>query len=315
MKALIFGITGQDGSLLANFLLNKGYDIIGASRDLNNTDNLNIQNIKNKIKLLKVDYLNYAEIKKIIDIECPNEIYNLSGQTSIGLSYSIPLETYQSIVCTTMYILESIRNNKSQIKFFNASSIECYGNNNKIITENSIHNPVSPYGTAKSMTQGIVNNYRSIYGLHVCSGILSNHESQFRSNKFVTKKIVDAAYNISKGITNYFEVGDITIVRDWGWAEEYVEAIYQTMKVETPDDFIIATGKSISLEEFINYTFNKFNLDYKKYIKINKSFFRSNEVKSFQLDNSKAKKILNWTPRVSVYQVIDKLVEYIKIKN
>ena len=316
MKAIIFGITGQDGTLLANFLLKKGYDVIGTTRDLSNTSNLIALNIDDKIKLKKIDTLKYNEINEIIEIECPNEIYNLSGQTSVGNSYSSPLETYQSIVCTTSYILESIRINQPKIKFFNASSIECFGdNNNKIINENSNHNPVSPYGTAKSMSQGLINDYRSIYGLNISSGILSNHESQLRSNKFVSQKIVDAANDISKGIVDYLEVGDISIVRDWGWAEEYIEAIYKSMKIDTLDDFILATGKSISLEEFINYTFIKFNLDYKKHIKINKSFIRPNEIKNIQLDNSKAKKFLNWAPKLSVYQVIDKLVEYKKIKN
>ena len=316
MKAIIFGITGQDGTLLANFLLKKGYDVVGTTRDLNNTVNLRSLSILDKIKLKKIDILKYSEINQLIATECPNEIYNLSGQTSVGNSYSSPLETYQSIICTTLYILDSIRINQSKIKFFNASSIECFGdNNNKIITEDSKHNPVSPYGVAKSITQGLVNNYRTLYGLHICSGIFSNHESQLRSNKFVSQKIVETAMDISKGIVDYLEVGDISIVRDWGWAEEYVEAIYKSMQIDTPDDFIFATGKSISLEEFINYTFIKFNLDYKKHIKINKSFIRPNEIKNILLDNSKAKKILNWAPKISVYQVIDKLVEYNKIKN
>ena len=316
MKAIIFGITGQDGTLLANFLLKKGYDVIGTTRNLNNISNLIKLNINDKIKLKKVNILKHVEINEIIEMECPDEIYNLSCQTSVGDSYFSPLETYQSIVCTTMYILESIRNNQPKIKFFNASSIECFGdNNNNIINENSRHNPVSPYGTAKSMSQGLINNYRSIYGLHICSGILSNHESQLRSNKFVSQKIVDAANDISKGVIKYIEVGDISIVRDWGWAEEYIEAIYKSMKIDSPDDFIIATGKSISLEEFINYTFIKFNLDYKKHIKINKSFIRPNEIKKIQLDTSKANRLLNWTPQISVYQVIDKLVEYKKINN
>jgi GDPmannose 4,6-dehydratase len=310
MKAVIFGITGQDGTLLANFLLKKGYDVVGTTRDLNNIDNLIKLNIADKIKLRKVDILKFNEINEIIENEYPNEIYNLSGQTSVGNSYLLPLETYQSIIFTTMYILESIRNINSKIKFFNASSIECFGDNNKIITENTKHNPVSPYGTAKSMSQGLINNYRSIYGLHICSGILSNHESQLRSNKFVSQKIVDAAIDISKGVRDYLEVGDISIVRDWGWAEEYIEAMYKLMKIDIPDDYIIATGKSISLEEFINYTFNKFNLDYKKHIKINKSFIRTNEIKKINIDNSKIKSVLSWTPQVSVYQVIDKLVEY-----
>lgn len=316
MKAIIFGVTGQDGTLLADFLLKKGYDIIGTTRDLNNISNLISLNINDKIKLKRVNSLKHNEINEIIKNECPNEIYNLSGQTSVGNSYSSPLETYQSIVSTTSYILESIRINQPKIKLFNASSIECFGdNNNQIITENSNHKPVSPYGTAKSMAQGLINNYRSTYGLNISSGILSNHESQLRSNKFVSQKIVAAANDISIGIADYFEVGDISIERDWGWAEEYIEAIYKSMKIDALDDFIIATGRSISLEEFINYTFSKFNLDYKKHIKINKSFIRPNEVKKIQLDNSKAKKKLNWIPKLSVYQVIDKLVEYKKNKN
>lgn len=304
MKAIIFGITGQDGTLLANYLLKKGFQIIGTTRKSNTSSTQNI-------KIYEVDVLNFTQIFDLIKKESPDFIYNLSGQTSVGKSFVDPLETYLTIVNTTLYILESIRLINSDIKYFNASSSECFGITNfEILDEQSPFNPVSPYATAKLMAHNLANNYRNTYGLFVSTAIMSNHESYLRSTDFISMKIIEAAYNIANGSQQYFEVGDITIIRDWGWAEDYIEAMYLMMIQKDPDDFILATGRSISLEEFIKYTFNKFNLDYKKYILISQFFTRKNEVPKVVLSPQKSLDKLGWKANNSVYEVIDKLIDY-----
>ena len=311
MKALIFGITGQDGSLLSKYLLKKGYTIIGTTRNLTHTRNLDSLSILNQIKLIQINHYNFSEIKSIIEHESPNEIYNLSGLTSVSKSYLDPLETYNSIFNTTLYILESIKRINIKIKYFNPSSSECFGNIKfNSASEKTKFNPLSPYASAKCSAHNLSNFYRKNFNLFVCTGILSNHESELRTNDFVTKKIIEEAYKISKGLQDSLEIGNITIIRDWGWAEEYIEAIYLMMKSDKPDDYIIATSKSISLEEFIFYTFSKFNLDYNKYLKINKNFMRPNEVKRTSLDIFKANQNLCWKPMINVYDVIDRLVEF-----
>lgn len=308
MKAIIFGITGQDGSLLANYLLKKNYLITGTTRNKNNIRNLQYLQIEKNIVIKEVDTFSLTQIFKLIENEQPDEIYNMSGQSSVGLSTTEPMETYHSIFNTTLYILESIKTINKKIKFFNPSSTECFGSaTNKPFDENSIYNPFSPYATAKSITHSLVNNYRSTYGIHACTGILSNHESYLRPVEFVSKKIIQGAYNISIGIIKELEVGNISIVRDWGWAEEYIEAMYLMMKQDDPDDFIIATGKSITLEQFISHSFGIFNLDYKKHIKINKSLIRKNELKKTLLNTQKAEKKLKWRAKFNAYDVIDKL--------
>ena len=307
MKVLIFGITGQDGSLLSKYLLKKGFLVIGTTRDLNKLNQI----ANNDIKIHEIDVLNYRQINELIKLESPDIIYNLSGQTSVGKSFFEPLDTYQTIVNTTMYILESIRKINTGIKFFNASSTECFGFNNKIrLTEKSLFNPISPYGTAKVMAYNLVNNYRSIYGIYTCTGIFSNHESQFRSENFISRKIIEAAYNISIGSQDFLEIGDIKIVRDWGWAEDFIEAIFLMMNQNKPGDYIIATGKSISLEEFIYYTFKKFNLDYKKHLKVNKLLFRINEIQEIYLNPQKVFDDFGWKAKNDVYKVIDKLIDF-----
>jgi GDPmannose 4,6-dehydratase len=305
LKALIFGITGQDGILLSDFLIKKNYQVTGTSRKPENSLNLSINS---KVNIVKISKLNYKEISEIVYQVMPDEIYNLCGLTSVGKSIEYPLETYQSIVQTTLYILESIRLINKKIKFFNPSSTECYGNViTKKANETNNFNPLSPYATAKVMSHYMANNYKLKYDMFVCTGILSNHESFLRPIEFVSKKIIQGAYKISQGIEKELEVGDISIMRDWGWAEEYIEAMYLMMKMDKPDDFIIATGMSITLEQFISYAFSKFNLDYKKYIKINKLFMRKNDVKKTILNTQKAEKKLQWKAKLNAFDVIDKL--------
>lgn len=307
MKAIIFGITGQDGTLLAQYLQKKDFLVVGTSRNIKKINS----NALKDLKIIEVDTLSFSRIFNLIRDESPDIIYNLSGQTSVGKSFSEPLETYQTIVSTTLYILESIRITKPEIKFFNPSSTECFGFTDIIgLTEKSPFNPLSPYATAKVMAYNLANDYRSNYGIYTCTAILSNHESHLRSSEFISMKIIEAAYNIYKGSQNFLEVGDISIIRDWGWAEDYIEGIFLMMNQKTPEDYILATGKSITLEDFINYAFGKFNLDYKKYVKVNKIFMRQNEIKKIYLNPQKAFDKLGWKSKHSVYDVIDKLIEY-----
>lgn len=310
-KALIIGIAGQDGTLLADFLLKKGYQVFGTSRDkdLSEFKGLTSLGIKDQIKLFSLSLNDYRSVLQVISEIAPDEIYNLGGQTSVGLSFLQPVETLESIIDGTLNILEALRFLKIKAKFYNASSSECFGSTLTPATESTQFIPLSPYAVAKASSFWLVNNYRKAYNLFACSGILSNHESKLRHARFITKKITDSAYNISTGKQDFFEVGDISIIRDWGWAPDYIEAMYLILQHDIPDDFIIATGKSISLQEFIEYTFNKFGLDYRKHIKINETFKRPSDIKSCILNPEKALVKLGWSAKHNVFDVIDLLLE------
>ena len=314
MIALIFGVTGQDGSLLAKFLLSKGYTVIGITRNIENNNNLKLLNILHKIRLLAFNEINLEILIKILQESKPTEIYNLSGQTSVGKSFILPFETFNSSFNLTLCILEAMKKVSNKIKYFNASSTECFGSSSRPFNEKSGYHLLSPYASAKASTHLLVNSYKKNYGLFICTGILSNHESNFRSADFVAKKVVESAFNIYLGKQNILEVGDTSIIRDWGWAVEYVEAMYLIMQQSYPEDYIIATGKSISLEEFINYAFNSYNLNYKKYLKYNSDFKRPNEIQKTILNTSKINNEIGWKPQIDVFGVIDNLINYQNLK-
>ena len=312
-KALIIGISGQDGSLLANHLLENGYEVYGTSRDYEITsfNGLKKLNIFDKVHLQSMIINDFRSVIKIIDSIRPDEIYNLAGQTSVGFSFLQPVETIESIVNGCLNILESIKFLKIECKIFNACSSECFGETNGISTELTPFSPLSPYAVAKTSSFWLTSNYRKSYGIYTCSGILSNHESFLRSERFVTMKIINSAKRISDGVQTKIELGDVSIVRDWGCAEEYVKGMHLMLQQETPEDMIISTNKSISLEEFVNYTFKKYNLDYTKYLVINENLKRPNDIKVTKLSNDYLFNKLKWKPKNDVYQVIDKLVDYI----
>ncbi len=312
MTVLIFGITGQDGVLLCKNLLLKGYNIIGTTRNINSSklNYLYTSKLIEKIKIEEVNTLKFKEVYDIITKFTPNEIYNLSGQSSVSKSFINPYETFQSIVDTSFNILESIRLSNLKIKFFNASSIDCFGNKTGTVTEDSYFDPVSPYGVAKASTNLLVKNYRETYGIFACSGILTNHESYHRDNSYVTIKIITSAINIYKKKLRKISLGNINIERDWGWAEDYVEAMYLMLQKDVPQDFIISTGKTITLIDFLDYTFRKFNLKYQDFLTVDNLFTRKNEIFSSKASPEKALNILGWSAKNNVYNVIDKLVEY-----
>lgn len=311
-KALIIGISGQDGSYLAELLLKKGYEVHGTSRDadLSNFSGLKKLGIIDKVRLHSMSLIDFRSVMQtILQIE-PNEIYNLAGQTSVGLSFLQPVETLESISIGSLNILEVLRFHKLPIKFYNACSSECFGDTGgKAATEETPFKPRSPYAVAKSAAYWQVANYREAYNLFSCSGILFNHESPLRAKRFVTKKIIDTTCAIAKGEKIKLELGNISIVRDWGWAPEYCQAMHLILQQDKPDDFVISTGKSTSLEEFINLTFQYFNLDYRKYIVLKKELIRPTDIGFSLGDSAKASELLNWIPKIKVNEIIKRMIK------
>lgn len=312
-KALIFGISGQDGSYLASFLLEKGYVVYGTSRDAikNTFQNLKQLKVLNKISLHTVNTLDSKSVTKIIKKILPDEIYNLSGQSSVNKSFFYPQETFNSITQASLHILEAIKILDNNCKFYNASSSECFGDTGENLSnEKTQFNPCSPYGVAKSSAYWLTKNYRESFNIFSCSGILFNHESPLRPENFVTKKIVRTAVQIYFGSKIKLKLGDLSIRRDWGWAPDYVEAMWLILQNNKPDDFVISTGEISSLQSFVENVFLFLNLNWKDHIEINQDFFRLNELRSSVGDSQKAKLILKWEAKNKIKDVIEKMVNF-----
>jgi GDPmannose 4,6-dehydratase len=310
-KAIIFGVSGQDGSYLAKFLLQKGYTVFGGSRY---AENINFGNhlklgIQDQIHYVSVTLNDFNSVYKLIMEIQPNEIYNLAGQSSVAISFEQPLETIESISLVTLNILESIRISQLPIKFYCAGSSECFGNISSTVNEETPFSPRSPYGVAKAASYWEVANYREAYKIFACTGILFNHESPLRKESFVTKKIVSTAYRIACGSNEKLSLGNVNIKRDWGWAPEYVESMWLMLQQNYADDFIVATGFSMSLREFVKRIFEYLNLDWQKHVIFNDSLLRSNDINNIMADPSKAKKRLNWQAKIKDGELIKKLIE------
>ncbi|MEW6709442.1 MAG: GDP-mannose 4,6-dehydratase [Candidatus Riflebacteria bacterium] len=310
MRALICGISGQDGAYLARFLLEKGYEVWGSSRDaqLNPFSNLERLGIKKNVNLISIAPTDFRSVLKGIEVSSPDEIYNLSGQSSVGLSFDQPVETLESAVLGTLNFLESIRFFKSRVKFYNAASSEVFGNTETPANENTPFNPCSPYGIAKATAFWTVKNYREAYNLFACSGILFNHESPLRPARFVTQKIVSTAQKIASGSSTKLELGNIEIVRDWGWAEDYVRAMWLILQQPNPQDFVIATGESHSLKEFIHHVFSCHGLNWKNYVEVKPELFRPNELLKGAADPKNANRLLGWKPNKCFNEIIEEMV-------
>lgn len=311
-KALIVGISGQDGTYLADLLIKKDYEVYGTSRDaeLKNFYGLQKLGILKKVKLFSMSLIDFRSVMQVILQIRPDEIYNLAGQSSVGLSFLQPVETLESIIIGTINILEVIRFNKLNIKYYNACSSECFGDTNgKPANEMTLFQPKSPYAVSKSTAFWLVSNYRDSYKLFACSGILFNHESPLRPNRFVTKKIIETVCSINMGEKKKLELGNTFISRDWGWAPDYVEAMYLMMQSNKPEDFVIATGVSTTLEEFIRISFDYFNLNYKEYLQYNDELLRPSDIKISVGDPSKAKTVLGWQPKLFIKEIINQLIE------
>jgi len=311
-KALIIGISGQDGSYLAEFLLNKEYEVYGTSRDsdLSTFHGLRKLGIVDKVKLYSMSLIDFRSVMQTILQIMPDEIYNLAGQSSVGLSFLQPVETLESISIGTLNILEVLRFHKLPTRFYNASSSECFGDiKGKAANEETPFMPRSPYAVAKATAYWQVANYRDAYNLFACSGILFNHESPLRPKRFVTKKIIESVCNIAKGKNENLVLGNVSIKRDWGWAPEFVEAMYLILQQEKPGDFVIATGKNLSLEEFVDKAFRYFNLDYNDYTSYDNSLFRPSDISESLGDPLKAARILKWKAKYLADDVIKMMIE------
>jgi len=307
--AIVTGVTGQDGSFLAESLLNKGYRVIGAKRrsSVFNTERIdNIYNHKNFI-IEFFDLTDPVAVNHIIAKYKPDEFYNIGAQSHVRVSFDIPAYTISTIVDGVLYILEGIRQFSPHTKLYQASSSEMFGDNkNSPFNENSELSPVSPYGVAKSAAHNLVKIYRSSYNLHASCGILFNHESERRGLTFVTRKISNTVAKIKLGLADSLTLGNIYSYRDWGYAKEYVEAMWMMVQQDVPDDYVIATNTSNTVEYFLKKTFEVAGIEnYQDYVKIDSIYNRPYEVDFLQGNYDKAKKILNWEPKVDIDNLIE----------
>jgi GDPmannose 4,6-dehydratase len=311
-KALICGISGQDGAYLAQLLLNQGYTVCGTSRDaqMSSLRNLVYLGIKDQVKLESMSLTDFRSVLQILTKIQPDEIYNLAGQTSVGLSFEQPVETLESIATGTLNLLEAIRFLGAQIKVYNAGSSECFGDTGNVAAvETTPFRPRSPYAVAKAAAFWEVANYREAYGLFACSGILFNHESPLRPERFVTQKIIATACRIAQGSYEKLYLGNMSIQRDWGWAAEYVEAMYLMLQQEQPDDYVIATGQSTSLEDFVAAAFASVNLESRDHLVVDSSLFRPTDLAMGKGNPSKAKKQLGWEAKYKMQDVVKMMVK------
>lgn len=311
-KALICGISGQDGAYLAKLLISKGYEVIGASRDaqISSFRNLLRLGIRDDIKLVSMSLTDFRSTLQVLTKVEPDEVYNLAGQSSVGLSFDLPVETLESVATGTLNLLEAIRFTGGKIKLYSASSSECFGDTgDKSADEMTPFRPRSPYAVAKATAFWELANYREAYGLFACSGILYNHESPLRPERFVTQKIVSAACRIAGGSKEKLRLGNIGVKRDWGWAPEYVEAMYLMLQQEEPDDYVIATGESNSLEDFVAQAFSCAGLNWQDHVMIDESLYRPTELAVGRGNPAKAKEKLGWEAKYKMADVVRMMVE------
>lgn len=309
--ALIIGISGQDGAYLAKLLLEKGYCVVGTSRDheVASFGALKTLGIKDHVQLRSMTASDFRSVLTTLQDVTPDEIYNLAGQTSVGLSFSYPVETFESISVATIHILECLRIFKKTCRFYNAGSSEVFGNTPRPAHEHTSFQPRSPYATAKAAAHYAVANYREAYGLFTSTGILFNHESPLRPARFVTQKIISTAVRIAHGSPERLQLGNISIHRDWGWAPEYVEAMWKILQHEVPEDFIIATGRMHSLEEFVQKTFAQLGLNSQDHIDIDAVLLRPSDIEKSAGDATKAAALLKWKAKVTLDKIIARMIE------
>ncbi len=311
MRALITGITGQDGSYLAEFLLEKGYEVYGMVRRSSTETFERINHIRDKINLLHGDLLDQNSLSGVIRDTHPDEVYNLAAQSFVPTSWTQPVLTAQFNAVGVTRLLEAIRHFDPKIKFYQASSSEMYGKVRQVPqTEQTPFYPRSPYGIAKVYAHWITVNYRESYDMYACSGILFNHESPRRGLEFVTKKITDGAARIKLGLADELRLGNLDAKRDWGFAGDYVRAMWMMLQEDEPDNYVVSTGENHSVQEFVELAFSHLDLDYKKYVKIDQRFVRPAEVDMLLGDSSHAHEKLGWKPEVSFSELVKMMVEY-----
>jgi len=317
VKALITGITGQDGSYLAEFLLEKDYEVHGIIRRSSSFNTQRIDHLYSdphqpdtRLFLHYGDLIDGTSLRKILTRVQPDEVYNLGAQSHVRVSFDQPVYTAQVDAVGTIRLLEAIRDTGLKVRFYQASSSEMYG---KVVeipqTENTPFYPRSPYACAKVYSFWQTVNYREAYGLFACNGILFNHESPRRGETFVTRKITRAATRIKLDLQKKLYLGNIDAKRDWGFAGDYVETMWLMLQQEVPDDYVVATGKMHSVREFLELAFNRVGLDWEKYVEIDPRYFRPAEVEKLCGDASKARRVLNWQPKTSFEELAMMMIE------
>ncbi|MDO8289802.1 MAG: GDP-mannose 4,6-dehydratase [Parvibaculum sp.] len=310
-RALIFGLCGQDGVYLAKLLSDQGYEVHGTSRDkeMANTSGLRRIGVLDDVTIHSAALLDFRSVLQVIDDVRPDEIYNLAGQSSVGLSFVQPVETFEGIILGTLNILECIRFLKLPARFYNATSGEVFGNTEKPANETMPFQPRSPYGVAKSTAFWTVANYRESYGIFACSGILFNHESPLRPSRFVTQKIVRGAVDIAQKKTDQLTLGNLDVSRDWGWAPEYVDAMARMLRQDAPDDYVVATGVSSTLTGFVEAVFDCLGLRWRAHVETAAELMRPTDIRVSVGDPARAKAKLGWSASTKMPHIVNRLVD------
>lgn len=309
-RALVIGISGQDGAYLARLLLAKGYEVHGSSREQETGTFANLRRlgIRERVTLHSAHPADFSSVMSLLLGLPVDEIYNLSGQSSVAASFRHPLETFDSITVATMNLLECLRRLGRPVRFYNAGSSEIFGNTPSPADETTPFNPRSPYGIAKVAAHHAVANYREAYGLAASTGILFNHESPLRQAHFVTQKIVSAAVRIAAGSRERLRLGNVDVTRDWGWAPEYVDAMWRIVQHDPPEDFVVATGTTHSLREFIDRVFAAVGLDAGDHVDVDPGLVRPTDIESSRADPAKARAVLGWRPEYDLGRIVHDLV-------
>ncbi len=310
MRALITGVTGQDGSYLAELLLEKGYEVYGMVRRSSTENFERISHIKDKLRLIQADLFDQGSLLDMMEEVHPNEVYNLAAQSFVPTSWTQPVLTGEFDALGVTKLLEAIRKVDTKTRFYQASSSEMFGKVQQVPqTENTPFYPRSPYGVAKVYGHFITVNYRESYNIHASSGILFNHESPRRGLEFVTRKISDGAARVKLGLANALYLGNLDAKRDWGYAGDYVVAMWLMLQQEKPENFVISSNENHSVRDFAEIAFSRLDLDYKQYVKVDQRYVRPAEVDILLGDSTQARKKLGWQPKVSFRQLVEMMVD------
>jgi GDPmannose 4,6-dehydratase len=314
-KALITGINGQDGSYLAEFLIEKKYEVYGILKRNSVAENqtARLEDVYNKVKLEYADLTDMSSLVKVIQKIMPDEIYNLAAQSHVRISFDQPIYTSQVTGLGTLNLLEAVKLIKPNTKIYQASSSEMFGNSidsDGFQRETTPMNPVSPYGCAKVFSYNICRNYRNSYGMFISNGILFNHESPRRGTNFVTNKVCKEAVKIKLGLSNELRLGNLDATRDWGHAKDYVKAMWEILQLDEPDDFVCSTGVSHSVKELVNYVFTRLGLHWSEYVKQDEKFLRPEELHDLKGDSTKLIKSTGWSHDYSFETMLDEMIDY-----
>jgi GDPmannose 4,6-dehydratase len=310
MRALITGITGQDGSYLAEFLLAKGYEVYGLVRRTSSEKHERIAGITGNIKLLQGDLTDQGSLETAMQLAQPDEVYNLAAQSFVAVSWTQPVLTADVTGVGVFRVLEALRKHAPKARAFQASSSEMFGKvSSHSQSERSPFHPRSPYGVAKVFGHHITVNYRESYGLYACSGICFNHESPRRGIEFVTRKVTQHVARIKLGLAGKLQMGNLDVRRDWGFAGDYVPAMWMMLQQTEPDDYVVATGETHTVRQLLEIAFGYAGLDWQEYVEIDPKLFRPAEVDHLCGDSSKARQVLGWEPKVAFRELIEMMVQ------